>query len=236
MKIAVCDDNADTLNILKDMLETRTDIDLAHYYDKIENFWESVMHECVYDVVLMDIDWEGTDMGIDFANRLLDKNINSQIIYMTGYNDRFSQQIFLTPSNLCGYLVKPVEEKMLDAMLVLAAKAIDKARKQRLIIKKRNGICSISYNDIIWISSELRKAIIHCREGEHSYNGSLSELKKLLPSSFTECHKSFWVNMDYIKRIGKTEVEMLSGATVPVSRAKYGIFLERYMKYMGYKI
>lgn len=233
MKIAVCDDSVNALNVLRDMLEKRVDIISVDYYDKIEKFWNAVVHGSAYDVVFMDIDWGGAQMGIDFANRLLDQNAHTQIIYVTGYNDQFSQRIFLTPSNLCGYLVKPVEEKMLDAMLGMAAKAIDKTQKKKLLIKQRDGICSVAYSDIVWLSSELRRIVIHCKEDEYSYIGTLNELKGALPANFAECHKSFWVNMDYIKRIGKTEAEMLSGVTVPVSRAKYGAFLERYIKYIG---
>lgn len=232
MKIAVCDDNVNELSLLKDMLEKRVDIVETDYYSKLEQFWDAVVCECVYDVVLMDIDWGGAQMGIDFANRLLNKNINTKIIYVTGYNDKFSQRIFLTPSNLCGYLVKPVEERMLYAMLDLAAKAIDKAHKQKLIIKKRDGVCSVPYSDIVWMSSELRRVILHCIDGEYSYIGTLNELKEELPPNFAECHKSFWVNMDYIKRIGKKEAEMFSGVIVPISRSKHGIFLERYMTYI----
>ena len=59
MRIAVCDDNVNELAMLKYMLEKRVDIIVADYYNKLEQFWNAVVCECVYDVVLMDIDWGG---------------------------------------------------------------------------------------------------------------------------------------------------------------------------------
>ncbi|MCM1308681.1 MAG: LytTR family DNA-binding domain-containing protein [Butyrivibrio sp.] len=236
MKIAVCDDDINSLRVLKRFIERKNGIYSADYYNSIEMFWDAAVYERNYDAVLMDIDWNGRQRGIEFANRLMKENINTQIIYVTGYNDKFSQEIFLTPSNLCGYLVKPVDEKKLNAMLELAEKAINKIHIQKLVIRKRSGIYAISYSDILWLSSELHKIVVHCNENEYSYNGSLSDLKEALPENFAECHKSFWVNMNYIKHINNAEAELLNGAIIPVSRSKYRAFTENYMRYIGKKI
>ncbi|MBD5156701.1 MAG: response regulator transcription factor [Butyrivibrio sp.] len=233
MNIAICDDDINALKILKRLIEKRSDISAADYYNRIEQFWDAAVYERNYDVVLMDIDWNGSQMGIEFANRLLKENINTQIIYVTGYNDKFAQEIFLTPANLCGYLVKPVEKKMLNAMLGLALEAINKTHIQKLVIRRRDGIYAIPYSDILWLSSELHKVIVHCREVQYSYNGTLNELKEVLPENFAECHKSFWINMNFIKHINKTELELLNGASIPVSRSKYHVFMENYMQYIG---
>lgn len=233
MDIAVCDDDNNALSILKYLIEKRNDIRVADYYNKIDSFLDIAIYDKNYDVVLMDIDWEGNQRGIEYANRLLKARRNTQIIYVTGYNDKFAQEIFLTPANLCGYLVKPVEEKMFNSMLERATEAINKTYIQKLVIRKRDGIYAVSYSDITWLSSDLHKIIVHCKDAEYSYNGTLNDLEKALPSNFASCHKSFWVNMDYIKHINKTDVLMTDSSMIPVSRSRRQAFMEHYMRYIG---
>ena len=53
-----------------------------------------------------------------------------------------------------------------------------------------------------------------------------------MPSYFLHCHKSYAVNMNYVRNMDKKRVILLSGKEIPISRARYNESRERYLVYM----
>ena len=117
MRIAICDNESIAADTLLQKIYDITKANHIRKFTSIQQFWNVIEDGESFHVVFMDIDWEQSLDGIDFAARLYEIRPNTQIIYVTGYNDRFSQQIFLRPTNLCGYLLKPVDEALLYSLL-----------------------------------------------------------------------------------------------------------------------
>ncbi len=233
MRVAICDDENiavemlhEQLKEIKEITQIRTVLSSADFLSVVENGER-------FDLVFMDIDWKEEKTGIDFAADLLKLSPLTQIIYVTGYNDRFSQQIFLKNANLCGFLVKPVN---MDTLLQLLEKAKEKMvlQEEEKLVVKRNGIIhAILYQEISYFESAGRKLVIFTLDGKIEIYEKLDDLRKRLPEGFLQCHKSFLVNMNYIRRIDKNHILLKSGTEIPISRAKYAETRERYFRYMG---
>lgn len=233
MRVAICDDESIALEMLHEQLKEIREITQIRTYLASADFLLSVENGERFDLVFMDIDWKEEKTGIDFAADLLKLSPLTQIIYVTGYNDRFSQQIFLKNANLCGFLVKPVN---MDTLLQLLEKAKEKMvlqEEEKLVVKGSGIIHAIPYQEISYFESAGRKLVIFTLDGKIEIYEKLDDLRKRLPEGFLQCHKSFLVNMNHIRRIDKNHILLKSGTEIPISRAKYAETRERYFRYMG---
>ena len=63
---------------------------------------------------------------------------------------------------------------------------------------------------------------IHTSSGKITLRKKISEIEELLPSEyFVRCHRSYIVNVKYIKSILKNHVLLEDGVEIPISRGKY---------------
>lgn len=233
MRIAVVDDEYSAADYLRTLLELLSPSFSIRIFLNHDHLFDAVEDGAVFDVVMMDIEWHLAENGIDFAATLLERCPSTQIIYVTGYNDRFSQQIFLEPSNLCGYLVKPVDPELLGAMLEKAQVQIDRLDSQKLLIQRKGIAHAVPYWDICYLESKGHQLIIHTFHDSILHYQRLEELKQQLPGQFFQCHKSYLVNMALIRRIEKTAVFLKTGEQVPISKARYQETRAAYFRYMG---
>lgn len=83
-----------------------------------------------------------------------------------------------------------------------------------------NKIHSVRVQSIKYIESTLRKIRIYYEDGtEDYYYSKLSTIIKLLPRKhFIQCHQSFIVNFNKIRRINKTVITLTDGTIIPLSR------------------
>lgn len=232
MKIAVCDDNALFLEEIKGQLSRFPEVDELSLYSELEAFWHSLEAGNRYDAVLMDIDWHQEQKGLNTAAFLYQKSPATKIIYITGYNDRFSQDIFLTNANLSGYLTKPVDPARLKANLEKVARALAEAAPQPLILRSKGTYISVSPEEIYYIESKGHNIVVHAQEEIVSYK-RLEHISRMLPDCFFQCHKSFLVNLNQIRHFQASAILLKNGESIPVSRSRYKQTKEAYLRYMG---
>lgn len=233
MRVVICDDERAPIDYLAGMLQKKKGMEVIGEYTEQSKLLELIEKKIFPDIVFMDIDWKDNRDGVQLSKILFEKSPKTQIIYVTGYNDRFSQQIFLEDSNLCGYLVKPVQEELLD---ILLSRADEKKKTEKLIFSQRGVTQAISYEDICYLESSGHHTIIHTVAEVIQVYDKLETFKGKLSKSFAQCHKSFVVNMDYISYIDKNHVELQGIAKISISKGKYKEFRERYFSYMGAKM
>lgn len=233
MRIAVCDNESVAADTLLQKIHEITKSDHIQKFTSIQRFWSVIEDGESFHVVFMDIDWEQSLDGIDFAARLYEMRPNTQIIYVTGYNDRFSQQIFLRPTNLCGYLLKPVDKALLHSLLQKAEDAFARQSDEKLLVQKKGIIHAVAFREIVFLESAGHRILIHTHNRSLSCYERLEQIKARLPDRFLQCHKSYLVNMDHIQYIEKNSILMNSGERIPVSKAQYANTRSSFFRYMG---
>ncbi|MCI6887599.1 MAG: LytTR family DNA-binding domain-containing protein [Lachnospiraceae bacterium] len=233
MRIAVCDDEKAAAEMLADKLNMLSDGHQIREFISIQRFQEAIDDGERFDVILMDIDWKQESDGIDFAEELERTSPSAQIIYVTGYNERYSQQIFLKSSNLCGYLVKPVDIKLLEKLLQKAEKAIERLEQEKLMIQQKGIVYAIPFRNICYLESMRHQIIIHTTGEQIVCYDQIDHLMQRLSPAFLQCHKSFVVNMNYIRRIDKNRILLQTREEIPISKARYAETRTAYFRYMG---
>ena len=216
MKIAVCDDDKGCLDSMKRLLAGYPGISRTEYYQNLSQLSEALENGMGYDLVLMDIEWEGNEQdGIAYAAQYNARSPQTRFIFVTAYNDKFSEKIFWEKVNLCGFLVKPVRKEHLEKLL-------DKVREK---IFSSEAL-------ILYIESNAHQLLIHTISGEVSLYEKLDVYEKKLHKDFLRVHKSFLVNMQYIRRIEMKEVTLQDGTVLPVSKTRYSASRDKYFRYM----
>lgn len=231
-KIYILDDIQEHLDELKTILDKEKDFEFS-YFNSINNFLYELedtseqVSACIIDIQLWDKN------GIDFSSEIIEKFPNVKIIFMTAYNDKYSQAIFLHPSEKLkpfALITKPFDEKVI-------AMVLDKLRynKTQYIIHIRQNDTVILYERVTYIENKARKVMIYTVDGNvFGEYRKINEILDKFPASFCQCHKSFVVNMDKINSINRTEKTINIGETViPISRRYSNEFFDRFLKYKG---
>jgi DNA-binding LytR/AlgR family response regulator len=157
----------------------------------------------------------------------------TKIIYVTGYNDRFSQHVFLYRANLSGYLTKPVDMELLQANLKKVANTLP-FQEQPVVVLRQNGApVSVPLREIYFIETQGHTIQVHTAGETVTAYERLETILRSLPAGFYQCHKSYIVNMSQIRRFQINDILLKSGERVPVARARYSKTKEAYFRYMG---
>lgn len=232
MKVAICDDQKESLKEIKKLLEDIRYVNVIDSYSDIETFFKEIRANAAYDAVLMDIDWKSSKTGIDFSEELLKHCPYTKIIYVTAYTMDYVEEALLKTANLSGFLMKPVKLELLEKNL----KKIRKNREEtdgKLVIKYKSNVAVIPYHDIYYVESQLHKQSVRLQDKEYQCSEIFSQLKKRLGKQFLECHRSYIVNMEHIAEFTSTEIILTNGEKIPISKKRYGETKNRFFEYMS---
>ena len=221
MRAAICDDQPEALEELKKLLLQIPAVKKVYAYSDIGAFWAALESGEYYDVVFMDIDWNQEQTGIDFAERLAELCPYTRLIYVTAHTMDYVEDIFLRHSNLGGFLQKPVKREVLLRSLE-KLRAEQSADSGKLLIYCQGSHIAIPFRDIRYLESRLHKTCV--------------VLKEQLDGRFLNCHKSYMVNMEYIREFHGRELILEDGRVIPVSKARGKASKERFFSYVSGKM
>ena len=107
---------------------------------------------------------------------------------------------------------------------------------QKLVIKQRGQIQTVAYESIIYIEGSNHNVYIYTDKKDIMVYDSLQQILKQISDDFYQCHRSFIINFNHVKRIEKEYVVMDNGEHVSVSRLKRKELSDLFFKYMGEKM
>ncbi len=165
------------------------------------------------NVVFLDVEMPEMN-GVACARAIQDLDPNIMIIFATAYEgymgDAFEVYAF-------DYLMKPFKVERVIQTLERARErlmmrivppmkpnvAAPKATGGRMMLRHREGVTFVDYEDILLVQREERSTVIYTLDGERFVTSdSLSEMEERLPKDvFFRCHKSYIINLNHIKDI-----------------------------------
>ena len=173
----------------------------------------------------MDIEM-GDMSGVELAKRLRQMGAGLQIVFLTGYMEYIAEGYDVEALH---YLIKPVAQEKLGAVLDRAVERL-KTRENVLLLSLPDGVVRLPLYEIRYLEVMKNYVTLHAVE-EYSVKRSLSELTKELDESFYRIHRSYIVNLRFVKRITRTEVTLKDGAALPLSRKLYDGLNQALIKY-----
>ena len=243
MRIAVCDDQAEVLTAVKHMFLAGviTGIENVDTYQDIRKLREKFKDGNRPDVLIMDICHEFNPTlpktlerqdGIDYAYELNQEYPKLQIIYMAEDVAKYSQNIFLKPVNLLGYLKKPVNSAILTRLLEIAGEKQKQDDDRQVTVICRNHRQIFYLNEILYLESRAHRTMIHTSENEEVCHEKISDLEQRMGDTFVRCHQSFLVNMRYIRRIENDSFKLENGEKISISKRRYVETKDKYFAYL----
>ena len=236
MKIAVCDDQQSSLRHVLTQVSSVAPRAEVSSFSSIPDLIHIIEDGVKFDAVLIDIEWDGEQKGIDYAAEIYKLSPQTSIIFVTGYPECYSQQIFLKTINLAGFVSKPIDAAILSKNLEKIEDGMAARQNRKLVLRFNGVITSIDPDDILYIESRARTSTVYSTDGSYLCYEKLVDLTKRLPGHFVLTHKSFLVNMDKIRRIDREFVLLEQSMEVPVSKSRLNGIREYYFQYIGSRI
>ncbi len=232
-RIAVCDDDdlirENLCSLCSDILTN----DSVEY--KLEPFRSAQELEkrlnsenCPFDLLILDIQMDGMT-GMELARSLREKGNRVSIIFVTACEDYLGEGYGVQPIH---FLLKPVRRDALASAIHTDLKL--NYIPKTVVVHIGNKLVHLSFSDIRYVESYNHSIVIHQSTGNRTYYFSLSDFEKQLPAGqFARCHNSYLVNLNEVREIGRTELSLQSGETLPVGRAYYKAFQSAFVRYIN---
>ena len=234
MKIAICEDQAVQVNLLNNKIKK-----WANDYDievTINNFTtaESFLFEWEdydkYDIIFLDIKL-GKISGVELSNIIREKNKNVDIVFVTGF---FKYALHGYKVGALQYLMKPIKISDLYFCLNKTQERIsNKNDKYMMILETPKKYIKLNCNEIHYCIMFSPYIDIHTSSEKITVRKKISELEREIPSKyFIRCHRSYIVNLKYIKSITKDNVILESSIKIPISRGRYKEVNDTFINYI----
>lgn len=219
MRIAIVDDDKKMIQKTYNMVEQyykSLDV-LIDCYTQSKEFWKRwIQNPQYYQLLLFDIEMPETD-GIELAKKIREQNKDVPVIFLTSYMEYVLKGYEV---NALRYLTKPLEK----AKLFEALKAADKNNEnpEKLLLHDKEQDMVVYLNDIVYMEVMDQDIYITMAAGEiYKVRYNLKEYEtQLKDKGFVRCHRSYLVNMKYIKSLEKNQVLLGNGTVIPISRMK----------------
>ena len=220
MNIAICDDtkaDANSLRLLIERFLEEIDCDgQISIYESGDAFLSDFAAKQTSDVqiVFLDIYMPGTN-GIDTARKIRETSNDITIIFTTTSKDHGLDGYSV---DALQYLVKPVNYPELESSLEKCKEKFTGSLRVLKVLSDRLTVRAY-LKDICYIECFGDASYVHTVNETIKTFSPLSELEKQLKSgAFLRTHRSFIVNMRYVKKIAKNDFILTNGSMVPIRK------------------
>lgn len=204
----VCDDNKEDVKKVTDiidnvMMSNESGYKKHIYYDYNEKFDQEIIQSKLPNkIYILDIQTTSRS-GIDVARDIRKHDVNSIIIFLTGFNELGmnilnDELMILTFINKLDNSQERLRSALKKALGILDVKNI-------LRFNDHGVIYTIPSEDILYITRDSveRKCIIKTEYNDFKVKKTLTELLSILGKEFKETHRSCIVNMNRVIKIDK---------------------------------
>lgn len=202
IKIAICDDTAEDIELLSSALYTYDPSFEIFSYASGETLIEEFLGSSFYvDILFLDIYMPGID-GVKVAQKIRREKKDVKIIFISSSNEHYPEAYEVFAFN---YILKPFERESLYRVLDRAIDEIMRESRHKIRFSYKSTMYSVYSRDILYIESRDKLILFHMAdESTLQCYDKLDRIEKELPEqSFIRCHKSFIVNAYYITEMGE---------------------------------
>lgn len=232
INIAICDDDSSFIATLKTLLnryaeERQLDLHVLEFRDGTEllNSYNTAL-----DLIFLDIQMDKMD-GLETAGKIRMMDSGVSIIFLTSMIQYALEGYQYNATN---YIIKPMKYVRLKAEMDRWMQSYRPEGKPFLLVANDTGKYKVFIQDIYYIETFNRNLMIYSStENILSYKKMKELEKELEKHRFIRCHSGFLVNLFYVKRVEKLELELTNGDKIPISQPKRKFVMEKLADYWG---
>ena len=185
--------------------------------------------DCDFDLIFLDIQMEQPD-GMETAKMLRQRKNRSLLVFVTVMKecvfDAFEVHAY-------DYLIKPLDYHRFKRTMDRAVKDLDQQAGKHIIIRKSASCQVVPLSQIMYCEVQGRKVYIHQADGKViDYYDKLEDFQRRVDRRFFRCHRSYLVNLDYIRGCAAGLATLSLGDKIPVSRLRERELTETLLRHM----
>lgn len=217
-RIAICDDKQEDREYVQQLTarwaqQRGNQVEMTEFCSA-----EQFLFSCPqpdFDLLLLDIEMGEMD-GVSLAKQVRRTNELMQIVFITGYSDYITEGYEVAALH---YLMKPVKEEKLFAVLDRAVERLHKNTKV-LTLETAEEMVRVPLYQVSALEVQRNYVTVHARQ-DYTVKKSLSELMEQLDERFFRVGRSAVVNLNDISRVTRSDIYLTDGRSIPLPRGAY---------------
>lgn len=184
---------------------------------------------CDFDLIFLDIQMKQPD-GMETARLLRQRGNQSLLVFVTVLKECVFEAFEVQAYD---YLVKPLDRRHFKKLMDRAVNFLKQNAAESIVIQRRISCEVILLSQIVYCEVIGRKIYIHLAEGKTTvYYERMESLERRLDGRFFRCHRSYLVNLDYIRGCSGGRVRLQQGEEIPVSRLRERDLTQALLRHM----
>lgn len=229
MNILICDDDALIIEQVKNCL---TKYENAHNCKfNIYSFTDSNdVADCniKFNIAILDVEMPQID-GIQLGKMLKENNKNIMLIFLTAYSRYIDDALDLEAAR---FFEKPLDIARFNAGLNKILSRLDEENINIFVTDDKKEV-SLNSSEIMYVEIKSRKTRVVTQTRAYVSSENIAFWQyRLCQSMFARTHKSYVVNMNYIKQYQPDILIMENGDKVPIAKSNKYQFKKTFMRYM----
>ncbi|MCI8328196.1 MAG: response regulator transcription factor [Oscillibacter sp.] len=182
-----------------------------------------------FDVIFLDIQMEPPD-GMETAKLLRQQGDHSLLVFVTVLKelvfDAFQVEAY-------DYLLKPINSAHFRRTMDRVLRALEQGTAKDIVIQRGTGCEVVLLSELVYCEVLGRKIYLHKQDGTVSdYYDKLEDLERRVDGRFFKCHRSYLVNLDYVRGCQDGQVMLSQGERIPASRLRERELTQALLRYM----
>ncbi len=241
--IAICDDNAEYLEIMKKVIESNSEYEPDMVFYKFLN-GKDLLHSSVeqYNLVIIDMQMNQMD-GYVVAKKIREKNKDAVLAFCSGVIMPRPEHFEVQPFR---YLLKKIDTDKMQKNVSDLLFEMKQRKKNNIVEVVSDGKAYRVYiRDIVYIYRLKRGSVFVIEQSDKKNRTICREIlsneklvdwyQQLYDDGFEFAHKSYIVNMQKIISVVKDDIVMSNNQILRASRTYKQKFHERFSYYFSKK-
>lgn len=234
LNVAFCDDDQSMLDELSALFEQyckkrSQEMEYNAFHSPLELMAE-IEKGIRFDIMVLDIIMPGEN-GITIAKEIRQYDNEVKIIFLTSSSE-FAVQSYGVGAFF--YQIKPIWEKTFFRLMDSVISECNKVQQNGLILRCKGGLTRIDLDRLEYCEVIGRTLLFHIENGSVlESTGSLDKLcgQLIEHENFLRPHRSFLINMEYVRSISYKAIIMDSLAEIPIPHGKCSEIKNKYLEY-----
>lgn len=231
MRVAVCDDEKQMLDIIYDRVLTlysREAEDVRVDSFSLGSDLEKSHRKQNYDIIFLDIDMPHIS-GLETAELIRGYDKNVLLVFVSNMDDYVYQSFKVQPYRF-------IRKSRLEDLEEAVKSSVKTILRDNYIVKLETdtGVVSFKISKITAFTCIGHSVFLCTDKTKTRVRATMKKLEKELEAlGFVRTHNSFIVNCGHIKFISGDSVILDDSSSVPVSRRQLKLVKERFLRYCG---
>lgn len=223
MNIFLCDDNRNDLQTLHDFIACWTDekqleasVNITQYTSS-EDMMAAMGKGQSADLLFLDIRIPGEESGLTVADHIRSANPSAAIVFVTQFAEYACAGYRV---NALRYLNKPVSYEQVAECLDIAYRQWKCSQSSFSFVVSNGQISKIPHREILYaaISGHYLDIILCSGQTIRTRQALKNALPQLATEGFIQCHRSYIINLQYVRSITRQETIMSDDKRIPIGR------------------